>query len=133
VFKGFRDFVLRGNVVDLAVAVVVGAAFGALVHAFVSDILTPIIAAIGGQPDFASLTFTVHNSTFHYGDFINAVISFVIIVAAIYYAVVVPVSRLTARSRPTPPSMRECPECLTPIPRQARRCAACSATVDPAA
>lgn len=131
--KGFRAFVLRGNVVDLAVAVVIGAAFGAVVAAFVRDLLTPLIAAVGGQPNFASLSFTIHNSTFAYGDFLNAVISFVIVVAAIYYLVVVPVTRLRARSGSEVATTRECPECLSPIPRAARRCSACTAEVIPVA
>ena len=95
--KGFKEFVLRGNVVDLAVAVVIGAAFGAVVTALVADIITPLIAAIGGQPDFSNLTFTIHNSTFRYGAFINAVISFVIIAAAIYFIVVLPLNKLAER------------------------------------
>ena len=95
--KGFKEFILRGNVVDLAVAVVVGAAFGAVVTALVSDLLTPLIAAIGGQPDFSKLTFTLHNSTFHYGAFINAVLTFLFVAAAIYFAVVLPLNTLAAR------------------------------------
>ncbi|MDQ6848482.1 MAG: large conductance mechanosensitive channel protein MscL [Actinomycetota bacterium] len=95
--KGFRDFIMRGNVVDLAVAVVIGAAFGAVVTALVSDIITPIIAAIGGQPDFSNLTFAIHKSTFRYGHFINAVISFLIIAAAIYFVVVMPLNLLAER------------------------------------
>jgi large conductance mechanosensitive channel len=95
--KGFRDFVLRGNVVDLAIAVVIGAAFGAVVTALVADFITPLIAAIGGQQDFSKLTFKVHNSTFLYGAFINAVISFLFIAAAIYFVVVLPLNRLAER------------------------------------
>ena len=95
--KGFREFILRGNVVDLAIAVVIGAAFGAVVTALVEDIITPLVAAIGGQPDFSKLTFKIHNSTFKYGAFINAVISFVIIAAAIYFVVVMPLNRLAER------------------------------------
>ncbi len=95
--KGFKEFILRGNVVDLAVAVVIGAAFGAVVNSFVKDIITPIIAAIGGQPDFSTLTFTIHHSTFRYGAFINAVISFVIIAAAIYFVVVLPLNKIAER------------------------------------
>ena len=97
--KGFKDFLLRGNVVDLAVAVVIGIAFGALVTAFVADIVTPVIAAIGGQPDFSQLTFTINDSKFFYGAFINAVISFVIIAAVIYFFVVVPVNALMERRK----------------------------------
>ena len=95
--KGFKDFILRGNVVDLAVAVVIGAAFGAVITAFVADIITPIIAAIGGQPDFSQLSFTVNNSKFLYGAFVNAVLSFVIIAAAIYFVVVLPLNKLAER------------------------------------
>lgn len=95
--KGFREFIMRGNVVDLAVAVVVGAAFGAVVTAFVTDILTPIIAAIGGQPDFSNLTFTVNGSKFFYGAFVDAVISFLFIAAAIYFFVVLPLNKLAER------------------------------------
>jgi large conductance mechanosensitive channel len=97
--KGFKDFLLRGNVIDLAVAVVIGIAFGAVINAFVKDLLTPLIAAIGGQPDFSSLTFTIHRSKFRYGDFINAVISFFVIAAAIYFLVVLPLQRLMERRR----------------------------------
>jgi large conductance mechanosensitive channel len=97
VLKGFKEFILRGNVVDLAVAVVIGAAFGAVVTALVADIITPIIAAIGGQPDFAKLSFTINDSTFLYGAFINAVISFLIIAAAIYFLVVLPLNKLAER------------------------------------
>ena len=95
--KGFRDFIMRGNVVDLAIAVVIGAAFGAVVTALVSDIITPLIAAIGGEPNFSQLTFTIHNSKFFYGAFINAIISFIIIAAAIYFVVVLPLNKLAER------------------------------------
>jgi large conductance mechanosensitive channel len=95
--KGFREFIMRGNVVDLAVAIVIGTAFGAVVNALVRDILTPLIAAIFGKPDFSSLTFTIHKSTFRYGDLINSVISFVLIAAAVYFFVVAPLNRLAER------------------------------------
>ncbi|MDT4902194.1 MAG: large conductance mechanosensitive channel [Pseudonocardiales bacterium] len=95
--KGFREFIMRGNVVDLAIAVVIGAAFGAIVNKLVADIITPIVAAIGGQPDFSKLTFTINKSTFLYGDFINAVISFVIIAAAIYFLIVMPLNKIAER------------------------------------
>jgi large conductance mechanosensitive channel len=95
--KGFKEFILRGNVVDLAVAVVIGAAFGAVVTAFVADIITPIVAAIAGKPDFSALTFTIHHSKFQYGAFINAVVSFLIIAAAIYFVVVFPLNKLAER------------------------------------
>lgn len=128
--KGFRSFILRGNVVDLAIGVVIGAAFGAVVTALVKDLITPIIAAIGGKPDFSGLYFTVNNSKFLYGDFINAVISFLIIAAAIYFLVVVPVNRLMARFKPTaeaPTPTKDCPYCLSSIPAAATRCAFCTA------
>ncbi|HET9014096.1 MAG TPA: large conductance mechanosensitive channel protein MscL [Thermomicrobiaceae bacterium] len=133
--RGFRDFIMRGNVVDLAVAVVIGAAFGAVITALVKDLITPIIAAIGGKPDFSSLSFTVNNSHFLYGDFLNAVVSFVIIAAAIYFVVVVPMNALAARRErgkgPVAPTTRQCPECLSEIPIAARRCAFCTADVSP--
>lgn len=130
--KGFRDFMLRGNVVDLAVAVVMGAAFGALVSAFVKDLLTPLIAAIAGRPDFAALKFTVNNSQFLYGDFLNALVSFLLVGAGVYFFVVAPMNALQARIRreaPAPPATKQCPECLSEIPAAARRCAHCTAVV----
>src|SRR5256885_16388513 len=113
-FKGFRTFLLRGNVVDLAIAVVIGVAFSAVVTAFVKDLVTPLIAALGGKPDFASLYFTVNNSKFLYGDFINAILSFVIIAAVIYFFVISPYTALLARSRKEPPdpTTTKCTECL---------------------
>ena len=133
--KEFRDFVLRGNVVELAVAVVIGAAFGAVVTAFVSSFVTPLIAAIGGKPDFSDLAFTINSSRFTYGVFINAVISFLIIAAVVFFFVVRPLNALMARLRPEPPVDRlvsPCPECLSDIPQEARRCAFCTAEVRPA-
>ncbi len=130
--RGFRQFLLRGNVIDLAVAVVVGAAFGAVVTAFVKDLLTPLIAAVGGQPDFSGLYFTVNNSKFLYGDFVNAVVSFVIISAVVYFLVVLPMNSLIARARKAPPAdptTRRCPECLSEIPIGARRCAYCTSQI----
>jgi large conductance mechanosensitive channel len=125
-FKGFREFIMRGNVVDLAVAVVIGAAFGAVVTAFVANIITPLIAAIFGQPDFSGLTFTINGSVFRYGLFINAVISFLLVAASIYYVVIVPMNRLKERrERGQDPTVKECPECLSEIPHGARRCAFC--------
>jgi large conductance mechanosensitive channel len=124
--KGFRDFILRGNVVDLAVAVVVGVAFGAVVTALVADIITPLIAAVFGKPDFSGLTFTINQSKFLYGSFINAVVSFVLIAAAIYFVVVAPMNKLAERrARGADPTTKECPECLSEIPHAARRCAFC--------
>ncbi|HUZ52202.1 MAG TPA: large conductance mechanosensitive channel protein MscL [Streptosporangiaceae bacterium] len=135
--KGFRDFILRGNVIDLAVAVVIGAAFGAVITAFVKDLITPIIAAVGGKPDFSALTFTINNSRFLFGDFINAVIAFLIIAAVIYFVVVVPMNAAAARRErgkaPAEPTTRQCPECLSVIPLAAHRCAFCTAPVAPLA
>lgn len=127
--KGFKQFLLRGNVVDMAVGIVIGAAFGSVVTGFVKDLLTPLIAAIVKQPDFSALTFTVNGSKFEYGSFVNAVLSFVIIAAAVYFFVVVPVNALIARSRrepPADPTTRKCPECLSEMPIAARRCAFCT-------
>jgi large conductance mechanosensitive channel len=133
--KEFRDFVLRGNVVDLAVAVVIGAAFGAVVSALVADFITPLIAAIGGQPDFSGLTFAINDSVFRYGHFLNALITFVIIAAVVFFLVVKPLNTLMARMKPEPAldqPTRACPECLSDIPEGARRCAFCTAEVAPA-
>jgi large conductance mechanosensitive channel len=127
--KGFRAFLLRGNVVDLAVAVVIGAAFGTVVQAFVKDLVTPLIAAIGGKPDFTSLNFTINNSKFTYGDFFNALIAFMVIAAVIYYFVVLPVNALIARARkepPADPTTKKCTECMSEIPIGAKRCAFCT-------
>lgn len=132
--KEFRQFLLRGNVVDLAVAVVIGAVFGAVVSALVADLLTPLIAAIIGEPDFSNLTFTINKSVFKYGDFINAVITFVIVAAVVFFFVVRPINALISRSRREPPSdptTRRCPECLSEIPIDARRCAFCTSQVTP--
>jgi large conductance mechanosensitive channel len=124
----FRAFIMRGNVLDLAVAVVIGAAFGAVVTSLVENIITPIIAAIGGQPDFSGLTFTVNNSVFRYGAFINAVISFLIIAFVIYFLVVKPMNALMARVRPAAPAEAPaiCPQCLSEIPAEANRCPNCT-------
>jgi large conductance mechanosensitive channel len=133
--KEFKAFLLRGNVVDLAVAVVIGAAFGAVVEAFVKDIITPIIG-IPGKADFQNLTFKIHGSVFRYGDFINLVIAFISIAAAVFFFVVKPVNALMARRKTEPEiesTTRECPECLSSIPRLAHRCAFCTAEVAPVA
>jgi large conductance mechanosensitive channel len=126
---------MRGNVVDLAVAVVIGAAFGAVVTALVKDLITPLIAAIFGKPDFSSVAFTINGSRFPVGDFINALVSFVLIGAAVYYLVVLPVNALLARVRrgevPPDPTTKKCPECLSEIPLAARRCAFCTSTLVP--
>ena len=131
--RGFKAFLLRGNVVDLAVAVVVGAAFTAVVAAFVKDLVTPLIAALFGKPDFSSLYFTINNSKFLYGDFINALIAFVIVAAVIYYFVVLPINALIERSRrhekTADPTTKKCPECLSEIPIGAKRCAFCAQPV----
>jgi large conductance mechanosensitive channel len=129
---GFKQFLLRGNVVDLAVGVVVGAAFGGLVTAFTKDLLTPLIAALVGKPDFSALQFTVNGSRFPVGDFVNALISFVLIAAAVYYAVILPVNAMVSRARkepPADPTTKKCPECLSEIPIGAKRCAFCTSSV----
>jgi len=124
--KGFREFIMRGNVIDFAVAVVIGAAFGAVITSFVGNILTPLIAAIFGQPDFSALTFTINGSKFLYGSFFNAVISFIFVAAAIYFVVVLPMNKLAERrARGADPTVKECPECLSEIPHGARKCAFC--------
>ncbi|HWQ54146.1 MAG TPA: large conductance mechanosensitive channel protein MscL [Bryobacteraceae bacterium] len=130
--QGFRQFLLRGNVIDLAVGVVIGAAFGTVVSSFVKDLLTPLIAAIVGQPDFSSLSFTINNSKFLYGSFLNALIAFLLVAAAVYYFVVLPVNALVSRARrepPADPTTKKCPECLSEIPIDARRCAFCTSQV----
>jgi large conductance mechanosensitive channel len=131
--KGFRQFLMRGNVIDLAVAVVIGGAFGAVVTALVKDLITPLIAAVFQKPDFSSIVFTVNGSKFPIGDFINAVVSFLLVAAAIYYVIVVPMNALAARIRrgekPADPTTKQCPECLSTIPIAARRCSFCTSQV----
>jgi large conductance mechanosensitive channel len=128
--KGFRDFILRGNVVDLAVAVVIGAAFGAVVTSLVNDLIMPIIAMIFGQPDFGDLTFTINDAVYKYGSFINAVVTFLLIAGAIYFVVVVPMNKLAERrargQAPAEATVKQCPECLSEIPIAARKCAFCA-------
>ncbi len=127
--QGFKAFLLRGNVVDLAVGVVIGVAFGAVVTGFVKDLITPLIAAIGGQPNFGNLTFTINNSKFLYGDFINLLIAFLLVSAVVYFFVVMPYTALVARSHkepPADPTTKNCTECLSAIPLGARRCAFCT-------
>src|SRR5579863_10299621 len=127
--KGFRQFLLRGNVIDLAVAVVIGAAFGTVVSSFVKDLLTPLVAAVFQKPDFSNLYFTVNNSRFSYGNFLNALIAFLVIGAAVYFFVVLPMSAIAARSKRegvAAPETKKCPECLSEIPALARRCAYCA-------
>ena len=130
--KEFKQFLLRGNVVDLAVGVVIGASFGTIVTALVSDLLTPLIAAIAKIPDFAGLSFTLNGSKFMYGHFINALISFILVASAIFFFVVKPMNMLIARSHkepPTDPTTKKCKECLSEMPIQARRCAHCAQSV----
>lgn len=128
--KGFREFVLRGNVVDMAVGVVIGAAFGTIVTAFVKDLLTPLIAALVGKPDFSAYSFEVNGAKFLYGDFLNAVVAFLLIAAAVYYFVVLPVNALMARlNKPAAPDKKPCPECLSEIPAAAHKCAFCTSPV----
>ncbi len=132
--NGFKKFLLRGNLVELAVAVVIGAAFGTLITALVKDFITPLLAAIGGKPDFSNLYFTINHSRFMYGDFLNAVISFLIIAAVIYFLIVAPLARLLSRmTREEEATHRDCPECLSEIPVQATRCAHCTTQVAPTA
>lgn len=130
--KGFRDFILRGNVMDLAVAVVIGGAFGNIVNALVKDIITPLIAAIGGQPDFSGIFFTINNSKFMIGDFLNALISFLIISAVVYFAIVLPMNRLLSkikRGEKVDPADKVCTECLSLIPVKAKKCRFCTSIV----
>jgi large conductance mechanosensitive channel len=130
--KGFKGFLLRGNVVELATAVVIGVAFGVVITAFVKDLVTPLLAAIGGQPDFSSMSFTVNNSKFLYGDFLNELLAFLLIAAVIYFLVIVPYTTMMARSKkepPADPTTRKCPECLSEIPIDAHRCAFCGEPV----
>ena len=130
----FKQFLLRGNVIDLAVAFVIGVAFAAVVDSAVEDLLTPLVAAIFGQPDFSDLTFEINNSTFRYGEFLNALISFVTIAFVVFFFVVKPINRLMelSRRRESPdPSTRKCPECVSEIPIDARRCAFCTSEVAP--
>jgi large conductance mechanosensitive channel len=130
--KEFRDFVLRGNVVDLAIAVVIGAAFGAVVTALVSSFITPLVAAIGGEHDFSALAFTINGSRFTYGVFLNALIAFLILAAVVFFLIVRPLNALMDHRRteaPVAEVTRACPECLSQIPNGARRCAFCTAEV----
>jgi large conductance mechanosensitive channel len=128
--KGFKQFVFRGNVLDLAVAVIIGGAFGAVVTALVKDLVTPLIAAIFGKPDFSAIAFTINGSTFLIGDFINAVVAFLLIAASVYFLIVAPVNKITERlsrgQAPPDPTRKSCPECLSEVPIAARRCAFCT-------
>jgi large conductance mechanosensitive channel len=131
--KGFRQFIFRGNVIDLAVAVVIGAAFGAVVSAFVKDLLTPLIAAIFGKPDFSGLYADLNGSRFMYGDFVNSLVAFLLVAVAVYFFVVMPINAYMAHRKrgelPPDPTTQQCPECLSEIPLGARRCAFCTATI----
>jgi large conductance mechanosensitive channel len=132
--KGFRDFITRGNMIDLAVAVVIGTAFTAVVTAVVADLITPLIAAIGGKPNFSKLSFTLNHSTFLYGAFLNALITFLIIAAVVYFLVVAPMARIMTRfAKTVEVTTRECPECLSTIPIAATRCSSCTVQVPPVA
>lgn len=129
-FGDFKAFLLRGNVVDLAVAVVIGAAFGAVIASLVEDMLTPLIAALVGEPDFSALTFTINDSIFRYGSFINALLAFLLIAAAVFFVIVLPVNALIARSRKEPPpdpTVKKCPRCINDIPADATKCGFCTA------
>jgi large conductance mechanosensitive channel len=130
--KGFKQFLLRGNVVDMAVGIVVGAAFGTVVNSMVKDLLTPFLAAVVRKPDFSAFSFTIHGGRFLYGDFVNNVISFVIVAAAVYFMIVLPMNTLMAKlheEKPAQPNTKKCPECLSEIPIDARRCAHCTQAV----
>jgi large conductance mechanosensitive channel len=132
--KEFRQFILRGNLVDLATAVVIGTAFTAVVNALVKDVITPLIAAIGGEPNFDNLAFTINGSRFAYGDFLNALLTFVIVAAVMFFLVIKPVNALMERFRPEPKldqETRECPECLSDVPVGAKRCAFCTSALAP--
>ncbi len=132
-FKGFKQFILRGNVVDLAVGVVVGAAFGTVVSALVKDILTPFIAAIAKIPDFSHLSFTIRGSEFMYGDFINALIAFLLVAVTVYFFVVLPMNtllmKMKGKEKPVDPTTKKCSECLSEIDINAKRCAHCTQLV----
>lgn len=135
-FKGFKQFLLRGNVVDLAVGVVIGAAFGAVVNSFVKDLLTPFIAATVGKPNFSYLVLEVNGAKVTYGDFLNALISFLLVAAAVYFFVVLPVNAIMSRAKkepPADPTSKKCPECLSEIPIDARKCAHCCSVLGTAA
>lgn len=132
-FKGFKEFVLRGNVIDLAIAVVIGAAFSAVVTALVKDLITPLIGAVVGKPDFSGWVVTVNGSAFLIGDFLNALIAFILMAAAVYFFVVAPMNAWVARRRrgeaPPDPTAKKCPECLSDVPIAARRCAFCTSAL----
>jgi large conductance mechanosensitive channel len=131
-FQGFKQFILKGNVVDLAVGVVIGVSFGAVVTALVKDVITPFIGALGGMPDFSKVTFTINHSVFMIGDFINAVLSFLINATVIYFFVVYPMNKLiaaTKKNKPVDPTTRKCPECTSVISVEAKRCPFCTSVL----
>jgi len=131
--KEFKKFIMKGNVVDLAVGVVIGVAFGAMINSLVANLLTPLITAIAGQPDFSALNFTINNSKFMYGSFINAVVSFISIAAVVFFLVVKPINKLQSMANRNlakdDPKSKECPECLSSIPKKAKRCMYCTSAV----
>jgi large conductance mechanosensitive channel len=130
--RGFGQFLMRGNVVDLAVAVVIGGAFGAIVTALVKDLITPLIAAVFGKPEFSAIKFQINNSNFPVGDFINAIVTFFLVATAIYFFVVVPMNSIATRFGPKPaepPALKECAECLSEVPAAARRCKYCTSAL----
>ena len=132
VIRGFRDFIIRGNVIDLAVAVVVGAAFTAIVNALVKDLITPLIAAIGGQPDFSTIHYTINNSQFMIGNFLNALVSFFIMASVIYFIIVLPMNRISKKIKAgekVDPTEKACPECLSMVPVKAKRCKFCTSVL----
>lgn len=127
VITGFKEFIVRGNVVDLAVAVVLGTAFNVVVQSLVKDLLTPLIGAIFGEPDFSALSFSINGSQFNYGNFFNALIAFISVAAAIYFFVILPLQRMKERGEGEEPTVKDCPHCLSEIPYGATRCKACTA------
>lgn len=131
---GFKDFILRGNVVDLAVGVVIGGAFGGVVTAFTKDLITPMIAALVGKPDFSAIVFELNGTKFPVGDFLNAVVAFLLVAAAIYYIIIVPMNAVNTRMTkpelpPAPPATKTCPECISEVPLAAKRCAHCTSAL----
>jgi large conductance mechanosensitive channel len=131
--SGFKDFILRGNVVDLAVGVVIGGAFGGVVTAFTKDLVTPMIAALVGKPDFSAIEYTINGTKFPVGDFLNAVVAFLLVAAAIYYVIIVPMNAMNARMAkpvaPAAPTTKTCPECVSEVPLAAKRCAHCTSAL----
>lgn len=128
---GFKEFIVRGNVVDLVIAVVLGVAFNVVVQSLVKDLLTPLIGVIFGKPDFSSLSFSINGSQFNYGNFINALIAFISVAAAIYFFVILPLQKMKERGAEDEPTVKDCPYCLSEIPYKATRCKACTAELDP--